>query len=193
MSLLTHKDLHWFHLANAAPDYFLKRDFYAFKRRFLARHATPDGYDLQIIQPTCWTCDGTGTFCQDMECRRCAGTGVYGREREIILCRFDLVGRVYHIPTEPGEIDPDDVPIKNEIEGLVKHTGIPDGSGRRSYFRLLLRHEPMHFYHLSLQWLTKKRGSNRRLFRLIRLRNGLDLFPAIDISTHVTHGTHVTH
>lgn len=73
MSELTERDLNWFRLANsAAPD-----GFYDFKRRFLARFATRDGWDLQTIEKECWTCDGSGKYAKDVQCRSCDGSGIH--------------------------------------------------------------------------------------------------------------------
>lgn len=179
MPLLTHKDLHWFHQANAAAGYWLKQDFYAFKKRFLHLHATPAGYDLQKIDKPCWGCEGTGEVLGS-PCMRCYGSGVFST-KEIVLRRFDLSNRTYHIPTEPCEIDQNSIRFESEIEGLITHAPVSPSVGTRSYLRLLLRHEPTRFYHIALEWLVRRSGSNRWLFRLIRLRNQLDLFPCIEI------------
>ena len=175
MPIFTHKDLHWFYLANAATGYWLKQDFYGFKRQFLQQHGTLAGFDLQTLSSVCWSCDGSGMFTCDQECRKCGGSGTFGPGREIILRRFDLAGRIYHVPTEPGEIEVGDVPVHGEIEGIIKHEQVPAQVGFRCYMRLLLRYKPTRFHEIAMQWLVRKRGSNKRLFNLIRRRFDQDL------------------
>jgi hypothetical protein len=181
MSELTAKDLHWFKLANSnAP-----AGFYDFKRRFLKRFADRDGYDLQTIDLVCHGCDGSGLYEDRVVCYRCSGTGIYG-VREHWLARWNLAGRLYHCPEdhatvwrECGHRYPE--PVRT-FEGRIKHGEVSGKAADRSYARLLLRHEPVNYYN-RLVLLIKDRAyfSQRRwAWRLIRLRNKLDLFPAVD-------------
>lgn len=178
MSELTAMDLIWFRLANSrAP-----QGFYPFKARFLKRFAAQDGWDLQIIEKECWTCEGSGQYAKGESCRSCGGDGIH-HTNEHWLQRWILPGAVYHVPEfcSPPHWQRGDSP-KNEFHGRIVHEPVPEAAARRAYWRLLLRHEPMNFYreiiHL-IQW----RGQAIRTkwyFKLIRLRNKMDLFPAIN-------------
>jgi hypothetical protein len=180
VSELTHKDLLWFRLANANPD----RDFYPFKDRFLKRFATPDGFDLQVIERECWTCVGSGTGPDGGPCRKCGGDGVYATNKHW-LKRFDLCGSIYHKPmwecdarADNGGKNPEP---KNHIEGRIKHGDVDSKVARRAFYRLLLRHEPVTFYNIVTDRMLAKMSNVRAnlVWKLIRLRNKLDLFKAV--------------
>jgi hypothetical protein len=179
MNELTSRDLEWFRLANAnAPT-----GFYAFKDRFLRRFATLVGYDEQRIEKECWTCDGSGKYFADERCRSCDGTGVHHVNTHYLL-RYEICGRIYHKPvTFFGDV-PENMrkagPIA-ELEGRVKHDEVSSAVANRAFFRLLIRHEPTTYLEL-----VKNRWVNgflhfkaRWAWRLIRLRNKMDLFPAV--------------
>lgn len=189
MSELTAKDLKWFQLANACP----APGFYAFKKRFLQRFAVPDGFDLQRVPKMCRVCDGSGYYLLDVECRSCGGDGIH-HVNEHWLQRWDLAGTVYHVPLDHADVyhlhgfrypEP-----RREIEGLIAKGTSGTGNlrvpvsaavGQRAYWRLLVRHEPMAFYR-SVMELMQWRGKSFRTkwyFRLIRLRNKLDLFRSV--------------
>jgi hypothetical protein len=193
MSELTHKDLHWFHLANACPVF----DFYEFKDRFLRRFGTPDGWDLQIIEYSCWTCNGTGMYSPDNICRSCGGDGIY-RTARIWLERIIIGERAYHIPYKGPYVNPEiNLEPRNVIEGKIKKgirkphpltplfediiEEVPFNVGWRSYRRLLLRHEPMRYYWIVMDGMKGKISRHRAKleFCLIKLRNKLDLFKSV--------------
>lgn len=180
MNELTAKDLHWFCLANAHGG----QDFYAFKDRFLKRFGTPDGYDLQKVEKMCFRCDGSGIYSRDELCRSCDGTGIH-HTNEHWLRRYNLEGRIYHKPIDNGEVwhehgfkypEPRDI-----IEGLIRHDSVDSKVARRAFYRLLIRHEPITFYNIITdRILTGFNGYRTKLvWKLIRLRNRLDLFKAI--------------
>lgn len=180
MSELTAKDLHWFRLANSnAPS-----GFYDFKRRFLKRFAEFDGYDLQTIELVCHGCDGSGWYHGDVTCHRCDGSGVYDT-REHWLARWNLGGQIYHCPEDHATVwhacnYSYPAPVAT-FEGLIRHTDVSTKVADRAYSRLLLRHEPVNYYN-RLVIRIKDRAYFFRLrwaWRLIRLRNKLDLFPAV--------------
>src|SRR5581483_4549786 len=108
------KHLHWFALANAAH-YDLKQTFYAFKKRFLARHGEREGYDLQHIRQVCHSCGGSGRYFDLGDCRRCDGTGTYAW-KEIWLERWILGGRLFHIPADGIVDDRNNLSPREEIE-----------------------------------------------------------------------------
>ena len=178
MSELTERDLNWFRLANsAAPD-----GFYDFKRRFLARFATRDGWDLQTIEKECWTCDGSGKYAKDVQCRSCDGSGIH-HTAEHWLQRWNLCGQIYHVPEfcAPPHWQRGDSQ-KNEIHGRIAHAEVSPSAARRAYLRLLLRHEPMNFYWAVINRM-KWRGQEFKAkwhWRLLKLRNKMGLFPVVD-------------
>ncbi len=171
---LTAKDLHWFALANTRP----WPGFYAFKDRFLRRYGRQDGYDFQTIEHECWSCDGTGMWFRE-RCGRC-NNGVY-RTTEHWLERWALSGRIYHRPVNWWDVPlPRPVAVR-EFVGRVRHQEVSQEVARRAYMRLLLRHEPAAWWGCVV---NEFRDSGRRLgwrwrMRLMRLRNALDLFPAV--------------
>ncbi len=178
MPELSSKDLHWFALANANGN----AAFYAFKARFLRRFGTRAGLDRQRIELDCYGCEGSGFFTKSEVCRKCGGQGVYD-VKEILLERWDLQGRIYHRPLDAAEA----WPLRNEepvaiIEGKIKHPPVDPSASRRAFHRLLLRHEPVTYY-----WVITNQWREGWLcfracwaWKLIRLRNKLDLFPAVD-------------
>jgi hypothetical protein len=67
---------HLFHLANSA-NYPQKHElFYPLKKQLLQTHAIADGWDLQTIVRTCWSCDGSGDYYSVGDCYKCGGTGI---------------------------------------------------------------------------------------------------------------------
>lgn len=178
MSNLTSKDLAWFKLANSnAPC-----GFYPFKRRFLERFAVQDGWDLQTIEKECWNCDGSGEYRKGEPCRSCNATGIH-HTNEHWLQRWVLASQVYHVPEfcSPPHYLRGDSP-KREFTGRIQHNPVCLRVAERAFLRLLLRHEPMNFYCIIMNMVKSKMSQHRaRLyFRLIRLRNKLDLFLAIE-------------
>lgn len=187
------RELHWFWTANAGHPY----GWYAFKDRFLKRFATLIGYCLQEIERECWTCDGSGLYTTDETCRKCGGDGIYRRDENWLEC-WQLGDVIYHRPIDPlphwqrkgvtmlptiyGRIQhrrktPHPLsPLWPDIEEEVSHK-----SAQRAFLRLLLRFEPMNFYwhvvSLIKAGITQRQASIR--FKLIRLRNKLDLFPTV--------------
>lgn len=113
-------------LANAAPPYVFRDEFYAMKSRILERWATPDGYDIQHIAYPCWTCNGRGEFRRSGACCKCGGTGVH-HEVWVCLKRWKLGGRVFHIPQE-RVTEPPSNPVT--IEGHITHATPP---GNRAF------------------------------------------------------------
>lgn len=183
MPELDHKSIHWFHLCNCST-FSYKQSFYAFKARFLHRFGTPDGWDEQRINHECWTCGGTGLFEGHSTCRRCDGEGIY-RTSFVWLARYELAGRIYHIPDErpPHVVKP-----VYKFTGYIRHEPLcSDSAAYRCYLRLLLRHEPITFWkHIVLCARSRVSIVRWRLtMKLVRLRNELDLFPAIKESDEV--------
>lgn len=181
MSVLNSKDHHWFRLANSNPP----AGFYAFKERFLKRFATPDGFDIQTIERECHRCDGTGSD-YDGRCERCGGTGIWDT-REHWLARYKLGRRaLYHKPMDHADVwlaSDYRYPIPERIiEGRIKHDDVTISVARRSFHRLLLRHEPVTFYWIAMNSFQSgfRIGRAKLVFCLIRLRNKMDLFKAVE-------------
>lgn len=180
MSELTSKDLHWFRLANSNPP----SGFYDFKSRFLRRFGSVEGFDLQHVPRTCHACDGCGEYLKGVPCDRCDGSGIYD-VRDHWLQRWRLGDSIYHKPMDHADVYhlfgfqyPEPV---MEFQGLIRHEQVDARVANRSYLRLLIRHEPIMFY-AHVIGLIQRRGKAVRtkwFFCLIRLRNKLDLFPAV--------------
>lgn len=177
MSHLTAKDHHWFRIANAGHP----SGFYPFKDRFLRRFGMFDGYDLQTIQQHCWTCEGSGEYMTGDDCRKCCGSGVY-RTVEVWLERWDLSGTIYHRPVDPIPHWQREGQVRGEIEGRIQHAPVTAIAARRSFYRLLLRHEPVNFYHQVCAEIKAGALHHRAVWtwRLMKLRDKLDLFPAVE-------------
>lgn len=184
MSELSAKEHHWFRSANSNPP----SGFYAFKDRFLKRFATPEGFDLQNIQLMCHGCDGSGWYLSDVRCNRCSGTGIYDM-RQHWLRRYRLGDAIYHKPMDNADVyhlgNAYAYPIPHSIiEGRISHGEVSNAVARRAYYRLLLRHEPASFYWVIMDALKSKARwvRHRLVYRLIRVRNQMDLFKAIEDS-----------
>ncbi len=181
MSELTKRDHDWFYLANAGS-YHDKSLFYLFKKRFLVRFGTDDGWDSQEVPHHCWTCNGTGIFDVSKgtnrvhDCRSCDGSGVHHTNFHW-LHRYLLGGRTYHVPEPPPFLQP----VKNEITGLIAHEPVCPKAARRAFLRLLLRHEPATFYEWICNCARLKVSQHwwRLRMRAVRFRNKMDLFPAV--------------
>lgn len=194
MSHLTAKDHHWFRIANAGHP----SGFYPFKDRFLRRYGIFDGYCLQEIDQHCWTCEGSGFYTKDEPCLQCGGDGIFRKDLNWLEC-WQLGESTYHRPIDPiPHWQREGVKMHPMIYGRIKHTftkkhpesplfadivyEISDTVARRAFYRLLLRHEPVNFFH-QISDDIKRRLSNwraRHYWRLMKLRDKLDLFPAVD-------------
>lgn len=183
VSTLNSKDLHWFRLANSNPP----SGFYAFKERFLKRFATFDGFDLQKIERECHSCGATGFYEKGRICHRCDGSGVYDIV-EHWLARYQFGDAIYHKPMDHADVyhlkgawkypEP-----KAIIEGRIKHSDVAIKVSSRAFDRLLLRHEPLTFYNLvmdRLKYRVYQKPRSKLVFCLIRLRNKMDLFKAVE-------------
>ena len=180
MNELSSKDLAWFRLANSNPP----TGFYDFKGRFLKRFAIQDGWDKQEIERACHACEGSGQYLKDVECNWCNGSGIYDT-REHWLRRYDLAGQIYHKPEDNGTVWhengyrwPD---VKNLIEGRIQHAAVDSRKARRAFYRLLLRHEPWTFHRRVCEAIKDRAYwfRTKLVWKLIRLRNKMDLFKAI--------------
>lgn len=171
------KELQWFRLANAGHP----PGFYPFKDRFLKRFAVFDGYCLQEIERECWTCEGSGFYSKDETCRKCGGDGIYRTDTNWLEC-WNLVGTTYHRPIDPlPHWQREGAPMKEMIHGKIQHAPVPQATARRAFYRLLLRFEPVNFFY-QVSDDVKRQLSNwraRHYWRLMKLRDKLDLFPAV--------------
>lgn len=178
-SLLTSKDHHWFRLANAGS-YCDKQSFYAFKTRFLKRFAQRDGWDLQEMPKFCYACAGSGTHLTGQSCHRCHGSGIYTIAHHW-LERWQLGDHIYHVPIHCSPPFKEQHPV-HTFSGRIQHEEVPGNVAYRCYLRLLLRHEPQAFYDHILQRIKDKWvfGRLSLKWKLLRLREKLDLFPTVE-------------
>lgn len=177
MSLLTSKDLNWFSLANAGHP----PGFYPFKDRFLKRFAMFDGYCLQEIERECWTCEGSGEYVKGEPCRKCGGDGIWRTDTNWLEC-WNLSDKVYHRPIDPlPHWQRESAPMRESISGRIKHAPVRDVVARRAFY-LLLRHEPVNFFHQVSDDIRRQLSNwrARHYWKLMRLRDKLDLFPAVN-------------
>jgi hypothetical protein len=170
----------WLRIANAGPEHhrFLfgswrtlfcatwkRYHFYAFKSRWLERHAVPDGYDVQVLRLDCHGCGGSGTWHSHYSerrdrCNRCYGSGVY-RWDAVKLTRWIVAGHVFHIPdVKIRDVDvwPDDPPesyqslkagARNEFQGKIVHAGVTYSQGIRAFLKLLWVYDRNLFYRIA--------------------------------------------
>jgi len=118
----TDTDFKRFQLCNSA-NFWLKQEFYAFKFSFLEANAKTDGYDKQVIEKKCYSCEGTGIFrCSWKPAEHCWSclNGIY-QTRVYILRRYLFKGVIYHVPTTNQERDLPEGEVKNIITGRVTH------------------------------------------------------------------------
>jgi len=145
--------------ANAGT-YAEKQDwFYPFKAALLKKHAAEDGYDLQIIKKTCWTCHGSGkaNVCnscsynggcdncwhpssiigKEVSCPKCNGTGIYSR-KEYWLKRYKIGNAIFHVPmsNEKAIANPE---LPNTFVGKIEHAPINQYEAKDCMLKLLFR------------------------------------------------------
>ena len=140
----------YFHKANAGQ-YAGKHDFYINVKPLILEHGEFIGYDLQIINKPCHSCDGTGVYKKygrnghvyDRDsCWNCNGTGIY-EIKKISLKRYLLNGKIYHVPCYEIRSEPH----KNEIKGYVVHDQVDSDEAFRAYLILLWKYNRNWFYY----------------------------------------------
>lgn len=152
----------YFYKANAG-NYDGKLDFYLnIKPIVLNNYADFIGYDLQIIEKKCHSCDGDGVYKKydfnghvyDREtCWSCNGTGIY-EIKKMSLKRYLLNGRIYHIPAYEIRNEP----VKNHINGLIKHEAISPYDAHNAYLILLWKYNRNWFYHRVKELIDQRKG-----------------------------------
>lgn len=143
----------YFELANAG-NYVGKQSFYTnIKPVVLRTFGQFAGYDLQIIEKKCWTCNGTGVFkhyhhefgqrylIKKEQCWNC-NNGIY-QTKHISLARFILNGKVYHMPAENYTSA---ISYSNEIRGIIQHEQVDPKEAMRAYIILLWKFNKPAFY-----------------------------------------------
>lgn len=91
------KDLRLFIICNSAgSNWFAKRAFYKLKVKILQQYGVHSGYDLQIIEDECWSCNGKGIFRNRELCTSC-DKGIF-QTRKIALKRYILNDKIFHEP-----------------------------------------------------------------------------------------------
>jgi hypothetical protein len=111
---------------------------YRMKDRILRRFGQSVGEDIQRISRMCYSCDGSGSYDFDEDCRRCRGTGVFD-ERWFRLERWELGGRIFHRPA--GMIAR---PMNGmvTIEGKIYHDTVPHRASSEAFLWLALFLDP---------------------------------------------------
>lgn len=149
----------YFELANAGV-YLHKQSFYnVVKPHVLKIFGQFAGFDLQIIEKKCWSCNGTGVFkhynyefsqrylIKEEPCWHCKN-GIYETKR-IPLERYILNGKIYHIPTDnPG------ITYTNEIKGVIVHEQVDSDKALRAYIILLWIYNKPEFYNYLTAFVT---------------------------------------
>jgi hypothetical protein len=144
----------YFRKANAG-DYPEKKAFYSrLKPLILKTFAEFAGYDLQIIEKKCHTCDGTGQWGYWRHdggdtCWSCNGEGIY-ETKAISLERYLLNGVIYHIPCYELKAEPH----KNRITGHIKHEPVNGIDAHRAYIILLWKYNKEEFYRTVWQFIA---------------------------------------
>jgi hypothetical protein len=146
------------HVANTSPSDVSQRQFYALKDELLKRFGTPDGFDIQHIVRTCYSCDGTGIhmgYYGAESCFRC-NDGIYD-EALVKLLRFKLGSYTFHIPD--GRIESGVLPFPPTIEGYVRHQQYRGYLAAECFYWLALFFKPSlfkatfgHCGHVSRKW-----------------------------------------
>lgn len=153
----------------SAPNSIFKDGMYSLKSEIIRKYGKDDGFDLQIINKECWSCDGTGTFKSSWKmpetCWSCMGSGLYATHR-IMLKRFVLNGQVFHEP-RPEQSESDRTP-KNIIKGYIRHKQ-PECNGTYAYAELLWHFKPEALPQLILSYgemlQTRAKHKYRRCLR----------------------------
>ncbi len=133
--------------------------FYPLKDKLLKKHGKPDGYDLQVIDHKCCSCDGEGylEFSDNSRelCEDCEGTGIYKTAR-VILSRYILGKRIYHIPSNDYALLDESAP-KSTINGFIAHDDIDREAVLRALKILLFRYDFPQFYSLMYELYRERK------------------------------------
>lgn len=113
-----------------------RTECYALKDRILRKYGARDGSDLQHIRQECWGYE-QAEGCEGKTCGRCRGTGIYS-ERWIELERWNVLGHVFHRPSDRWVCDPADVRALNVIEGRIRHESVKPHVAAEALLWLLL-------------------------------------------------------
>lgn len=134
-------------LANADPPFCRKREFYALKKRLLARYGRRTGHTWQEFTKYCYGCEGTGQYRRHWdddgegdECRRCGGTGVY----DLYWCfleRWELAGRPFYVFSHVSRDKPNETEIG--IKGKIIHTDHGRAADEAALWLALLCDRPL--------------------------------------------------
>lgn len=114
------------HIANSSPPFLWKDEFYSIKRALLKRYGAFVGREIQHIEKTCYTCDGTGIYYYYRSwdgsihykelCYRCKN-GIYA-EYWVLLDKFKLGKYYFHIPRGRTTVIKEGEQV---IKGYIKH------------------------------------------------------------------------
>lgn len=113
-----------------------RTECYALKDRILRKYGVRDGSDIQHIREECWGYEQSDG-CEGATCRRCRGTGIYN-ERWIELERWNVLGHVFHRPSERYVRGPEHGHFINRIEGRIRHDSTTPRAAAEALLWLLL-------------------------------------------------------
>lgn len=129
---------------NAPKGWIQKPTFYLLKNDMLQDYGTYDGYDLQIIQRKCHSCDGKGNYWTGEACYRCRA-GIY-ETMLVALKRYVLNDVLFHRPVgrvdARGHLDGAQMQFRTTIHGLVTHTPADGYNADNCLDFLLCRYAP---------------------------------------------------
>jgi hypothetical protein len=182
-----------FQACNSAKNWWLKSEFYKFKKEFLAIYGNENDYDVQIIRKPCYDCEGTGLFHHYKRrgretCWSCRGTGIFSL-KHVLLKRFILNDNIYHEPIAEIEgtmlkkyeaYDTNGYPavsytkfegkIVGTIIGLIKHDE-PQYDPTYAFFYLLYFYNKNQLYYIIINFLKSKSQREVDKFKQIMRRN----------------------
>lgn len=99
--------------ANSSPPSHARAEFYALKEAICRAYGTLEGYDVQLIEHSCWgDYDGCGPHCG-----KCGGSGIY-YSKTVLLEQWRVGKNVFHRPldTQIGLLK-----IEPTIRGKITH------------------------------------------------------------------------
>ncbi|WP_372934958.1 hypothetical protein [Mariniphaga sediminis] len=144
----------YFYKANSG-NYKYKQDFYEkIKNPILQHFAEFIGFELQIIEYPCHSCDGTGKFkhyyyeyghrylLRSEPCWHCTD-GIY-RTAKFTLKKYVLNGVAYHIPCD---FDPNVKHLPTVVKGKIAHENIDPQEALIAYIILLWKYDKAEFYY----------------------------------------------
>ena len=175
----------YFYKANAG-NYRYKQSFYSdIKNPVLEKYAEFIGYEMQVIEYPCNSCDGDGKFkhyhyedgrrylIKTEPCWHCTN-GIY-QIRKFTLKKYVLNGVIYHIP---GDFNPYVRHLSTVIKGRIEHEPVDSSEALNAYLILLWWYNKRVFYYRMKTYLELRIKSVSELVqKLVRKDNTNDDLP----------------